>query len=377
MARALWKGAITFGLVNIPVELHPAEDRKSFQFSMLDKRDFSPVGYKRYSKTSGKEVDWQNVVKGYEYEKDQYVVLSDEDFKRANVKATQTIEIRAFVGADEIPAEYFETPYYLAPDKRGQKVYALLRETLKSTRRIAVAQVVIRTTPHLAAVMPNGRALMLVTLRYQDELRPMKDLDLPPESLKAVGVNPKELDLAKRLVGDMTERWDPSEFKDTYHEDLMARIKEKIKLGQTKEITKPESEGKAAPRSAEVIDLAALLKQSLEKGGTERKPAAARREIGGARQAEASGGRGRGGGQATRKDRAAGRRAAQAGLTQRRDTASWDSKPTARNAIFARTPEPRGGKIARRARSGCVRRPEARWPASCITTFASSSTAFS
>jgi len=274
MARALWKGAITFGLVNVPVELYPAEDRKSFQFSMLDKRDFSPVGYKRYSKASGKEVDWQNVVKGYEYEKDQYVVLSDEDFKRANVKATQTIEIRAFVGADEIPAEYFETPYYLAPDKRGQKVYALLRETLKSTGRIAVAQVVIRTTPHLAAVMPNGRALMMVTLRYQDELRPMKDLDLPPESLKAVGVNPKELDLARRLVGDMSERWDPSDFKDTYHEDLMARIKEKIKLGQTKEITKPESEGKAAPRSAEVIDLAALLKQSLEKGGTERKPAA-------------------------------------------------------------------------------------------------------
>jgi len=273
MARVLWKGAITFGLVNIPVELYPAEERKSFQFSMLDKRDLSPVGYKRYSKTSGKEVDWQNVVKGYEYDKDQYVVLSDEDFKRANVKATQTIEIRSFVGADEIPAEYFETPYYLAPDKRGQKVYALLRETLKSTHRVAVAQVVIRTTPHLAAVMPNGRALMLVTLRYQDELRPMKDLDLPPESLKTVGVNPKELDLAKRLVGDMSEHWDPSEFKDTYHEDLMARIREKIKLGQTKEITKPQAEGKAAPRSAEVIDLAALLKQSLE-GAPERKPAA-------------------------------------------------------------------------------------------------------
>ena len=272
MARALWKGAITFGLVNIPVELHPAEDRKAFQFSMLDKRDFSPVGYKRYSKKSGKEVDWQNIVKGYEYEKDQYVVLSDEDFRRANVKATQTIEIRAFVDVDEIPPEYFETPYYLAPDKRGQKVYALLRETLKSTHRVAVAQVVIRTTPHLAAVMPNGRALMLVTLRYQDELRPMKDLDLPAESLKAVGVNPRELDLAKRLVADMTERWDPSEFKDTYHEDLMARIKEKIKLGQTREITKPESEGKAAPRSAEVIDLAALLKQSLDKGASERKP---------------------------------------------------------------------------------------------------------
>ena len=274
MARALWKGAITFGLVNIPVELYPAEDRKSFQFSMLDKRDLSPVGYKRFSKATGKEVEWQNIVKGYEYEKDQYVVLSDEDFKRANVKATQTIDIRAFVGNDEIAPEYFETPYYLAPDKRGQKVYALLRETLKGTHRVAVAQVVIRTTQHLAAVIPSGRALMLMTLRYQDELRPMKDLDLPPETLKAAGVSPKEIDLAKRLVGDMAEHWNPSEFKDTYHEDLMARIHEKIKLGQTKEITKPEAAEKGAPRSAEVIDLAALLKQSLGKGVAERKPPA-------------------------------------------------------------------------------------------------------
>jgi DNA end-binding protein Ku len=272
MARALWKGAITFGLVNIPVELYPAEERKTFQFSMLDKRDMSPVGFKRYSKATGKEVEWQNVVKGYEYEKEQYVVLSDEDFRRANVKATQTIEIRAFVGADEIPPEYFDTPYYLAPDKRGEKVYALLRETLKSTHRVAVAQVVIRTTPHLAAVIPSGRVLLLMTLRYQDELRPAKDLDLPPENLKAAGLSPKEIDLAKRLVGDMSEHWNPSEFKDTYHEDLMARIREKIKLGQTKEITKPEPEGKSGARSADVIDLAELLKQSLGKGTSERKP---------------------------------------------------------------------------------------------------------
>jgi len=270
----LWKGAISFGLVNIPVQLYPAEDRKAFQFSMLDKRDMSPVGYKRYSKATGKEVEWANIVKGYEYEKDQYVVLSEEDFKRANVKATQTIDIAAFVDADEIPVEYFETPYYLAPEKRGEKAYALLRETLKSVNRVAVAQVVIRTTPHLAAVVPNGRALMLMTLRYQDELRPMEDLDLPPESAKAAGVNPKEVDLAKRLVDDMTERFDPEQYKDTYHEDLMARIKEKIKLGQTNEITKPEPEEKGARRSAEVVDLAALLKESLAKGGSaERKPA--------------------------------------------------------------------------------------------------------
>ncbi|MEO8133438.1 MAG: Ku protein [Betaproteobacteria bacterium] len=266
MARALWTGAINFGLVNVPVELYPAEDKKSFKFSMLDKRDLSPVGYKRYSKASGKEVQWDDIVKGYEFEKDQYVVLSDEDFRRANVKASQTIDIMAFVDKDEIHPEYFETPYYLAPGKKGEKVYALLRETLKSTHRIAVAQVVIRTTQHLAAVLPNGRALMMVTLRYQDELRPATGLELPAESLKSAGVTPKEVELAKRLIDDMTEAWDPSAYKDTYHDDLMGRIHEKIKKGQTQEITKPDADGEESPRTAKIIDLAELLKQSLGKG---------------------------------------------------------------------------------------------------------------
>jgi|SRR5450631_1124847 DNA end-binding protein Ku len=281
MARALWKGAISFGLVNIPVELYPAEDRKSFKFSMLDKRDLSPVGYRRYSKTSNKEVDWSNIIKGYEYEKDQYVVLSDEDFRRANVKATQTIDIQAFVPAEEIAVEYFETPYYLAPGMRGQKVYALLRETLRSTKRIAIAQVVIRTTQHLAAVVVNGRALMLNTLRYEDELRNMNGLDLPAEGLKGAGVTAKEIELAKRLVDDMAGQWKPGEFKDTYHADLMARIKQKIKQGQTKEITEPGKDEVERPRSAQIIDLADLLKKSLGKGGatakfTERKAATPR-----------------------------------------------------------------------------------------------------
>ena len=281
MARALWKGAITFGLVSIPVELYPAEDRKGFSFSMLDKRDFSPVGYKRYSKKSGKEVAWEDIIKGYEYEKGQYVVLSDEDFKRANVKATQTIDIRAFVSADEVPLQYYDTPYFLAPGPRGDKVYALLRETLKSTGRIAIAEVVIRTTPHLAAVVVNGKALMMNTLRYQDELRDMKGLDLPAEG-KSAGITAKEVALAKRLVDDMTEKWDPSQYKNTYHDDVMARIEEKIKKGQTEEITRPGKDEEGEPRTAKVIDLAELLKQSLggKKSGagksTEKRAAATR-----------------------------------------------------------------------------------------------------
>jgi DNA end-binding protein Ku len=264
MARAMWKGAISFGLVTIPVELHTAEERKEFKLAMIDKRDFSPVGYKRYSKKSGKEVPWDDIVKGYEYEKGEYVVLTDEDFRRANVKASQAIEIQAFVPAAEIPVEFFETPYYLVPGRAGEKVYVLLRETLRETGRVAVGEVVIRTVQHLAAVVPVGRALMLNTMRYADELRDAGDLELPAEGLKSVRVSAKEAELAKRLVTDMAEHWKPEDFKDTYHQDLMRRIREKIKAGETKELTQAEESEAAAPRSAKVIDLAALLRQSLE-----------------------------------------------------------------------------------------------------------------
>ena len=269
MPRTLWKGAISFGLVNIPIEVYTAEDRKSFKFSMLDKRDFAPVGYKRYNKSTGKEVAWGDIVKGYEYSKDEYVVLTEEDFKQANVKATQTIDIRAFVDAGEIPLEYYETPYYLAPAQRGGKVYALLRETLKETGRVAVAEVVLRTTPHLGVVYPHEKALMFNTLRYQDELKDASGIELPPAGLKSAGVTQKEIELAKRLVDDMTEEWDPSQYKNTYHDDLMERIEEKVKAGQATEITKPSKEG--AQKSAQVIDLAELLKQSLG-GAATKKP---------------------------------------------------------------------------------------------------------
>ena len=271
MARALWKGAISFGLVNVPVEIYPAEDRKSFAFSMLDKRDFSPVGYKRFSKTSGKEVAWSDIVKGYEYDKGKYVVLSDEDFKRANVKATQTIDIRAFVPADAISAEFFETPYYLAPSGRGSgKVYALLRETMRASHRVAIAQVVMRTTNHLAAVVAKGPALMLNTLRYVDELRTTSGLKLPAEDAKAAGVAPKEIELAKRLVDDMTQDWKPGRYKDNYHADLLARVHEKIKKKETHEITTAERSDEGKLRSAQIIDLAELLKRSLGKGGAKK-----------------------------------------------------------------------------------------------------------
>jgi DNA end-binding protein Ku len=266
MARAIWKGTISFGLVNVPVELYPASQSHSLSFSMLDKRDFSPVGYKRYNKTTGKEVPWNDIVKGYEYEKDQYVVMSEEDFRRANVQQAKSVEISTFVDARAIPPQYFETPYYLVPGERAQKVYALLRETMRATGKIGVGQVVIRTTHHLAAVIPVEDALMMITLRYANEIRKQKEFDFPPMSLKSAGVTPKELDLAKKLIDDMSGEWNPEEFEDTYNEDLMKRIEEKIERGETKILTKPEAEAEEG-RSAQVIDLMELLKRSIDKTG--------------------------------------------------------------------------------------------------------------
>lgn len=262
MARAIWKGMITFGLVSVPVELFPAAQSHALSFSMLDKHDFSPVGYKRYNKTTGKEVPWNDIVKGYEYEKDQYVVMSEEDFRRANVQQARAVEIATFVHTNSIPPQYFEAPYYLVPGERGQKVYALLRETMRSTNKIGVGQVVIRTTHHLAAVLPVDEALMMITLRYANELRAAKEFDFPSMSLKSAGVTPKELDLAHKLINDMSGQWNPKEFEDTYNEDLMRRIEEKVKHGETHELTKPESEPKE--RSAQVIDLMDLLKRSID-----------------------------------------------------------------------------------------------------------------
>jgi DNA end-binding protein Ku len=266
MARAIWKGTISFGLVNVPVELFPAAQSHTLSFSMLDKRDFAPVGYKRYNKSTGAEVPWNDIVKGYEYEKDQYVVMSEEDFRRANVQQARSVEIATFVDAQSIPPQYFETPYYLVPGERGRKVYALLRETMRSTGKVGVGQVVIRTAHHLAAVAPVDEALMMITLRYANELRAQKEFNFPPMALKTAGVTPKELDLAKRLIDDMAGPWKPEEFEDTYNEDLLHRIEEKVKRGETKVLTKPEGET-AEPRSAQVIDLMDLLKRSIDKTG--------------------------------------------------------------------------------------------------------------
>ena len=256
MPRELWKGAIRFGLVHIPVSLYPAEQADELSFTMLDKRDLQPVGYKRYNKGTGDEVPFEDIVKGYEYEDGQYVTLDKEDFKRANVEATQTVDIVGFVDAKEIPPYYLEAPYYLAPGKHGDKGYALLREVLERTGRVALANVVIRTRQHIAVLYPHDNVLILNTLRYQNELRPSKDLEVPKD-LKDAKVLPNEIKMAERLIGDMAMKWDPKQYHDTYRDDLMKLIEEKA-AGHAR-----KAAPKRAPREAEVIDFAKLLERSL------------------------------------------------------------------------------------------------------------------
>ncbi|HEX6635324.1 MAG TPA: Ku protein [Usitatibacter sp.] len=256
MPRELWKGAIRFGLVHIPVSLYPAQQGDELDFTMLDRRDLQPVGYKRYNKSTGDEVPYDQIVKGYEYEEGRYVTLEKEDFKRANVEASQTIDIIGFVDGGDIPPYYYESPYYTGPAKHGEKGYALLRETLVRTGKVAIANVVIRTRQHLAMLYPREDHLILNTLRYQDELRPAADIDVP-ESLAQAKVQPNEIKMAERLIGDMTIEWDPSKYHDTYRDDILRMIEEKAH-GNLKEVPKAKR-----AREAEVIDFATLLEKSL------------------------------------------------------------------------------------------------------------------
>jgi DNA end-binding protein Ku len=263
----MWKGAISFGLVHIPVEMYPAASDQGLDLTMLDRRDFAPIGFKRYNKATGKEVSWDDIVKGYEYKDGEYVVLTDEDLRRANPEATQTIDILAFVNAEQVPLIYYEQPYYLAPGKGGDKVYALLRETLREVGKIGIANVVIRVKQHLAALVCVGDTIVLNTLRYPDEIRPVDELKIPAQDSKAAQVTDKELQMAKALVEGMSEKWKPQQYHDSYREDVLALIKKKVAANQTKTLTEPEPE-EEKPAKSNVIDLVSLLQASLGKKPT-------------------------------------------------------------------------------------------------------------
>ena len=294
-ARGLWNGAISFSLIHIPVSLHTAARAHELDLNLLDKRDFAPVGYQRFNKATGKVVEWNDVVKGYEYEKGEYVVLTDEDFRRANVEASRTIDIQTFVDRDAIAPYYFDTPYFLMPDKNGERVYSLLREALEQSKKLAVATFVLRSRQHVAALMPVDKIIVLNTLRYQEEIQPHPDVTAAVAK-KADAAGGRELTMALKLVEEMTEKWKPEVFADTYRDDLMKRIEQKVKAGQTHTLTEPEQEAEALPTGGgKVVDLMSLLEKSLaQKGGgsaegaaraSKRKHSAARRRTANSRSA--------------------------------------------------------------------------------------------
>jgi DNA end-binding protein Ku len=286
MPRAIWTGTIGFGLVQIPVSLFAGEDKEELDMTMLDKRNFAPIGYKRINKVTGKEVPWEQIVKGYEHSSGEYVVLTDADFKAANVLATRNMEIEDFVEFASIDPRLIDRPYYLAPQKAGKKAYALLREALRKTGRAGVGKIVIRTRQHLAAVVARDRALVLVVLRFIDELRKEDDLDLPEKNLGKLGVSPKEVAMAEQLVEHMAGEFQPKKYVDEYRRDLMKLIRRKVKAGELNQIPTVEKEQTERPRAANVIDLSSLLAKSLSggKGGT--KPSAAKTQEAGAPNAK-------------------------------------------------------------------------------------------
>jgi DNA end-binding protein Ku len=260
MPRAIWKGAISFGLVHIPVALVSATSQQGVDFDWLDKRTMDPVGYKRINKVTGKDIVKENIVKGVQYEKGRYVVISEEEIKSAHPRSTQTIEIFAFVDSSKIPLQHIDTPYFLAPDKRGEKVYALLRQTLVDTNKVALANVVIRTSQHLAAVMPVGPAIVLVLLRWPSEVRNLATLELTKDVTEAK-LNKNELNMAKRLVEDMAADWEPDEYRDTFQDKIMELVETKAREGKIENVETDAGEGDR--KTADVIDLTELLKRSL------------------------------------------------------------------------------------------------------------------
>ena len=272
--RVLWKGAITFGLVHIPVALYSATVDAALDFDWLDRRSMDPVGYKRINKKTGKEIDRDDIVKGIAQDDGRYVVLSDDEIAAAYPKTTQTVEIEAFVGADEIPFVYFDRPYYVGPINKGEKVYALLRETLKRTGRIGLAKVVIATKQHLAALIPSGAALVLMLLRWGENIRPLDALPLPGEGMKATGLNARELRMAEQLVADMEGEWDADEFRDEFKDKILALVEKKAKAGDLQTVEPLEEAGADGSGSADVIDLTALLQRSLRAGRAATLPAA-------------------------------------------------------------------------------------------------------
>jgi len=272
MSRSIWKGAITFGLVHIPVALVPASQESGIDFDWLDKRSMDPVGYKRVNKRTGKEIAKEQIVKGVKTDDGSYVLMSDEEIARALPKTTQVIEIETFVKAAEIEFVLLEKPYHLEPIGRGERVYALLREAMMDAGVIGIARVVMHSKEHLCALVPAGSALVLNTLRWAREIRPIEDLKLPAAGKEAHKLKPAEMQMAGRLIAEMTRPWQANDYDDRFTSAIETLIERKVAAGQTAEVTPLEDAPEAKASSSNVVDLTELLANSLSQ---RKKPASA------------------------------------------------------------------------------------------------------
>jgi DNA end-binding protein Ku len=270
MARPIWTGTLSFGLLNVPIRLMTAERRVDLHFRMLDQRNNQPVRYERVNAESGEEVPWKDIVKAYEYSKGNYVVLEESDIKNAAAEAHETVEIDTFIDAGQLTPAYFEKPYFLVPGKKAEKGYVLLRETLKRTGKIGIARVVIRTREYLCAVMPQDDALMLILLRFPQELVSEEEYALPDKALSEYRISDRELDMAGELIESMSGKFEPENYRDEFRDRLTAVIEQRLKSkGVTTSLE--EEEPAHANATTNVVDFMALLKKSIE--GKQRTPA--------------------------------------------------------------------------------------------------------
>jgi DNA end-binding protein Ku len=262
--RPIWSGAISFGLVNVPVQLVSAKEQADLHFTMLDPSNLSPIGYKYYNKATGEEVPRNKTVKAYKYNSDLYVIMTDADFKKANVKATQTIDIENFVELEEIDPVFFKKAYYLIPGKNGVRGYKLLREALAKSKKVAIAKLVLHKKQHLAAVIPRGGYLLLELLNFAEDVKELIDLNDQPQEIPSRNSG-KEIEMAERLIDQMTESWNPQAYKDTYRADILKQVQAKVRAGKATEITRDFEVAKEA-EATQVVDLLPLLRKSLKAG---------------------------------------------------------------------------------------------------------------
>lgn len=263
MPRPIWTGTISFGLLNIPIRLMTAERKVDLHFRMLDNRDQSPIRYERINAETGEEVPWKDVVKAFEYDKGNYVVMEKEDFKKAAPESSESVDIEAFLDPAEIGPEYFEKPYYLVPTKKAEKGYVLLRETLSRSNLAGLARVVIRTREYLSLVLPRDKALVLILLRFPQELVPVEEYDFPERSLDAYRISDKELDMAKSLVESMASKWAPKDYRDEFRLRLQKVIEARVR-SKGKKVRVEEEEAPAGDTATNVVDFMSLLKKSID-----------------------------------------------------------------------------------------------------------------